>query len=303
MKESSQTNAKVFLAAIVCHVFWGFSFLFSRTAQQTTHIFLLLSHRFLLAFLIMTALITLRLARLDLKGKGKKILLLVLLGIAEPVVYFFGEQYGILHSNTSFSGVMIAMIPVVSTLAAAPILKEKPTLGQIIFSLISVCGVIGIGLMTKSSGSLDWIGVIALTVAVLSAAVYSLLSRRLAADFSAFERTYMMMAVGAAVFTILALIKVDFHISEYLRPLSNGNYLVSILFLGICCSVIAYFLGAYAIGKLSVARATVFANLTTAVSVFAGVVFLHESFSWFGFICCLVILIGIYGVQRTAKST
>ena len=30
--------------------------------------------------------------------------LLILLGLAEPVVYFFGEQYGLLHSNTIFSG-------------------------------------------------------------------------------------------------------------------------------------------------------------------------------------------------------
>ena len=51
---------------------------------------------------------------------------------------------------------------------------------------------------------------------------------------------------------------------------------------------------------MTVARETVFANLTTAVSVFAGVIFLHEPFTWFGAFCCLIIFIGIYGVQRTA---
>ena len=51
---------------------------------------------------------------------------------------------------------------------------------------------------------------------------------------------------------------------------------------------------------MTVARETVFANLTTAVSVFAGVLFLREPFTWFGALCCLVIFVGLYGVQRTA---
>ena len=53
---------------------------------------------------------------------------------------------------------------------------------------------------------------------------------------------------------------------------------------------------------MSVARVTVFANLTTAVSVFAGAVFLREPFSWLGLVFCLLILLGIYGVQRTARK-
>ncbi len=301
-KKNDNQAVKVFLAAIICHVFWGFSFLFSKQAQSVTHIFILLSHRFLLAFFIMSLLIPLRLAKLSLRGKGRRALLLIVLGLAEPVVYFFGEQYGILHSNTIFSGVMIAMIPVVSTVAAAPILGERPTVGQIIFSLISVGGVIGVGLMNKSSGSLDWIGVAALAVAVLSATVYSLLSRRLSTEFTAFERTYMMMGVGAFVFTVLALIKAG-GVSEYLRPFAEPSYCLSIAFLAVCCSVISYFLGSYAIGKMSIARVTVFANLTTAVSVFAGAVFLKEPFTWPGLVFCLLILVGIYGVQRTARKS
>ena len=59
--------------------------------------------------------------------------------------------------------------------------------------------------------------------------------------------------------------------------------------------------GADAIGRLSVARETVFSNLTTAVSVFAGVALLGEPFSWLGLLFVLLILAGIWGVQRTAK--
>jgi len=284
------------LAAVVCHTFWGFSFLASRTALDTAHMFLLLSHRFLLSFLVMNVPLLLRAAELRLRGK--RVLLPILLGLAEPVVYFFGEQYGILHSNTIFSGVMIAMIPIVSTLAAAPILGERPTAGQMLFGLLSVAGVVGIGRMSSSSGALDWLGVAGLLVAVLSAVAYTLLSRRISADFTPFERTYMMMAVGAAVFTALAAFHCRGSLAAYLRPLGERPYLLSVLFLAVCCSVVGYLLSGYSLTVMTVARETVFANLTTAVSVFAGAVLLHEPFTVWGGVCCGMILLGIYGVQR-----
>ena len=62
----------------------------------------------------------------------------------EPVIYFIGEELGVIHSTTIFSGVMIAVIPIVSIFAAIPFLHEKPTVGQVLFSFLSVGGVIGI---------------------------------------------------------------------------------------------------------------------------------------------------------------
>ena len=290
-----ESEHKAIAAATVGHFFWGLSFLASRTALNTAPVILLLSHRFLLAFGLMSVLLPTRLG--DCHLRGKKIWPLLLLGLLEPVIYFFGEQYGILHSTTIFSGVMISIIPICSILAAVPILHERPTAGQLLFSLLSVAGVIGIGLLSRSSGALDWIGVAALLVAVFSAVAYTLLNRDISTRFTAFERTYMMMAVGAVVFTAMALLSVKGSPAAYLRPFAERSYLVSVF-----CSVVCYFLSSYSLTKLSIARATVFANLTTAVSVFAGAVILHEPFSLFGLLCCAVILIGIYGVQRTARS-
>lgn len=293
-----KTQIKAILAAIACHVAWGFSFLASRKGLDAAPVFVLLSHRFGMAFLTMNLLVLLGVGKLDLKGKA--LWKPLLLGLMEPVIYFCTEQYGILHSNTVFSGVTIAMIPIVSTLAAAPILGEKPTMGQLLFSLLSVCGVVGIGLMNRSAGALDWIGVVTLSVSVLSAGAYTLISRSISRDYSPFERTYMMMGVGAAVFTPLAFLQTGGSVAAYLQPLSQSTYILAVLFLALACSVTGYFLSGYTITHMTVARETVFANLTTAVSVFAGVLFLQEPFTWFGALCCLVIFVGIYGVQRTA---
>ncbi len=297
-----KTNVKLLLAAIISHVFWGFSFLCTRAALDVADMYVLLSHRFLLAFLIMNVLLLFGVVKVSFKGKGKRILLPLLMGLMEPVVYFIGEEYGVLHSTTIFSGVMIAVIPIVSIFAAWPILKERPTLGQVLFSFLSVGGVIGIGLLNKSSGTLDWIGVAGLIVAVLSAAAYGVIDRGTSAEFTAFERTYLMIGMGALCFTPIALARVRFDFGAFVQPLGTWSYLGSILFLGVCCSVISYFLLSYMATYMTVTRSAAYANLTTAVSVFAGAVFLKEPLSWLGVLFCAVILVGIFGVQVTARK-
>ena len=299
MDQSTQ-KTKAYLATIVCHVLWGFSFMASRTALNHVPVFLLLSHRFLLAFLVMNLLLLTGRFRLELKGK--RLGMLLLLGLMEPVVYFIGEQYGILHSSTIFSGVMIAMIPIAATLAAGPVLKERPTAGQLIFSLVSVGGVIGIGLLSRSSGTLDLVGLIALIIAVASAAAYSLLSRSQSGNFSPFERSYMMMALGAAVFTPMAFVQTKGSLAAYLAPFAVPEYIAAVLYLVLAASAICYFLSGYALTYLTVAQESVFSNLTTAVSVFAGAVLLHEPFSWLSLVMCVLILVGIWGVQKTAPK-
>lgn len=298
--QAKNSESKILFAAIMCHVFWGFSFMASKVALGIANMLVLLSHRFLVAFIVMTLIAVLGRVRIELKGK--RIRYLLYLGLAEPIVYFLGEYYGIMHSNTIFSGVMIAMIPIASTLAAAPLLGEYPTIVQMLFGSVSVAGVIGVGLMSSDSGALDFGGVIGLIVAVLSAVAYTLLGRSMSKEFTPFERSFAMIGIGAVFFTLVTMIYLKGNIGEYLTPFGNMNYTISILFLAIFCSVGSYSLAAYSVTHLTVARHTVFSNLTTAVSVFAGAIFLHEPFTLKGLFFCVMILIGIYGVQRSAKK-
>ena len=297
---SGAPERKGLLAAAICHFLWGLSFMASRIALNTAPVIVLLSHRFLTAFLVMSLFALTGAA--DCRLRSKPLRPLLILGLMEPVIYFFGEQYGILHSTTIFSGVMISTIPIFSILAAVPVLKEKPTMGQILFSLLSVGGVIGVGLLNRDSGTLDWIGVVALLVAVFSAVVYTLLSRGISGRYTSFQRTYSMLGVGAVVFTAMALVSVRGDMAAYVRPLASPGYAAAVVYLAILCSVVCYFLSSYCLSVLSVARATVFANLTTAVSVLAGALILREPLSPLGALCCVLILIGIYGVQRTANT-
>ena len=76
-------------------------------ALQTAAPDMLLSIRFLLA-----ALIVFKKATVSFRGKRWKPLLL--LAVTEPI-YFYFESYGILYTNATFAGVVLAVVPVIAS--------------------------------------------------------------------------------------------------------------------------------------------------------------------------------------------
>ena len=76
------------------------------------------------------------------------------------------------------------------------------------------------------------------------------------------------------------------------------EYLVSVLSLGLLCSVAAQLLTNYASGKMSVFKMSSFGALSTLCSVFAGVVFLREPMSITLLIGTVLILVGIREVTK-----
>lgn len=286
-------------AALVGNVIFGFSFLFTRLALTYASPYVLLSCRFALAFLVMTLLLITRRANVNLRGKPWPALLL--LGLFQPVLYFFGENYGVLYTSSTFSSVLISLVPIVTMVLSSLFLKENASRRQILFSLVSVLGVVIITSHGNFGGN-QLKGVLLLLLAVFSSSAYYLFTRKLAENFTPFERTYMMFAVGLLVFLSLALGETHGDWVPFADALRAPVFLWAILYLGILSSVIAFFFINYANSYLPVTRTSIFSNLITVVSVFAGVVFLREPFSPLSFCAAGMILLGVWGVQRPANT-
>ncbi|MCJ7688940.1 MAG: DMT family transporter, partial [Clostridiaceae bacterium] len=164
----------------------------------------------------------------------------------------------------------------------------------------SVSGVIFIVLMAGSSssgGSL--LGIFLLLGAVLSAAVFNILSRKFSGKFSPMELTYAMMTMGAVFFNFISIcnhIRVN-TLAQYFSPLKNRNFLVSLAYLGVLSSIIAFLLINFTLSRIEASKAAIFANLSTVVSIIAGVVVLHESFKLYHIIGSILILIGVWGTN------
>lgn len=299
MKEQQSKNLAILLSFLGYAIF-GFSFLFSKQALSITTPFVLLAVRFTAAFILLNLLLLFRVCKLHLKGK--KIGLVLLLGLIQPVIYFICENYGVKLSATSFVGTILALIPVASLIAARVFLKEKIRVFQAVCFLVSVGGVF-LTTLHQNSGSFSWLGFILLLIAVCVGAMFNVLSRKISVQFSAFERTYVMFALGSAIFTFIALVQSagNFH-EMVIVPLSDGGFWISIVYLAGLSSVGAFLMLNYSVTHLDIASASIFANITTVITILAGVLILHENFGIYQILGSVVIVLAAYGVNAKRKG-
>lgn len=283
---------------ILGNVIWGFSFLLIRTAQQASSPEILLSVRFLLAWILLS--IPLLTGKRKFQLRGKKLLPLFLLGVLEPC-YYLCESYGIYYTNSTFAGMILAVVPVVSIGASILFLKEYPTRRQALFCILPVLGVIMITVSGKSLGVVNGRGIFFLICTCLASVGYKTANRKSSAEFTAYERTYVMMMFCAIVSTITAAIQ-EGSISAYLNACQNAliqpQFLWSVIGLCLMGSIAANMLVNYAAASLSVTQMSTLGSLVTLIALFAGILILHEPYSAVFFLGAAFILIGTWQVTR-----
>lgn len=295
---------KGMLAAGAAYGIFGLSYLFSKIALEITQPVILLCLRFTVTVLLMNLLVLFGVLKLDLKGKKRKMLWMpVLLGLLQPVLYFYLENYGLKYTTTSFTGMVSATNPIFTAIAGALILRERPNKRQWLCMGLSIVGVLMVSLQTASSGQNTAAGCICLVAAYAVGSLYSLLVRRLSRDYTPFELTYVMFTVGFAAFAVHAFAQYGAGaFGEMAFALSHPRFIVSILYLGGLSSVVAYMLANYSLSKLTVARSTIFSCMGTVVSVLAGVLIMKDPFSLLSLAAFVCILIGVWGVNRFAAD-
>ncbi len=289
MKKSNAVIAVV--CAALGNIIWGFGFLFTKIGLNLApDPNVILAHRFTLATLFMSVPIILGKKRISFKGKNPgPIFLLLLLQIA----YYFFESYAILYTNSTISGLVLAVVPVLTIATGALFLKEYPTKRQILFCIIPVGGVILITVSGKELGVVTFVGVLFLLMTMLSSAFYKTVNRKAANDFSPYERTFLVLAISAIVFNLSGMSAVKWDMRAYVAPLADLRYLFSVLCLSFLSSILANLFVNYALGKMSLFKVAAFGSLSTLVSAVAGIVFLKEPFSITLIVGGVLILVGV----------
>ena len=304
-----KTRTLSLLAAITADVIFGMSFMFSKLALGVAAPTVLLAFRFTVAVAAMTLVVLVNALVGKLRGRplfafslrGKPVYKLLLLGIVQPVAYFIFENYGILYTSSAVAGTIIAAVPVCCILMDVLVLHEKVTLKQVLCAVGAIGGVALIsvgGAVTVSA-----LGMLFLLLTMLSDTLYYGISHDAAKRFTPFEMTYVMFIVGMAVFIPAALLHAGGLQSPMITaPLHSGGFWLAVLYLGLLSSVLAYGLLNFANSHLSVSETSLFSNVTTVVSVLAGVVLLKEPFSVWQMLGVAVILVCVFAANVSGRK-
>lgn len=290
---------KGFIAGIISIIIMGFSFYFSKIAlnELNNRVLDLLSYRFIFSSMGIILLWKLNIIKLDYKNKDIK--KLILMCFIQPVAYFIFEVLGLSMISSSEAGLIMALMPIFNIVMGIVFLKERISIKQTLFIILSIGGAIFINVMAFEPGSSSTLGRVILLIAVVIGSTFSVLSRKLSNEFTSIERTAAMMLSGGVVFTIMASLENLYRgrYIEYIQGIFNIKLLIPLMFLGLCSSLIAMFLLNIAYSHLEVKKVSIIINGMIIVFLFAGVVLLKDNFYWYHLIGSLTILIGGIGAS------
>lgn len=287
-----------YVGAIVYSIITGLSFLFGKMGLEHAHPLDLLAFRFSSAFIAMMIPVLFKWVKLDIDKEMLKSI--IPMAIFSPVIFFGLQSFGLDLLPSSEAGIFLAISPIFTMILASIVLKEKTTMIQKISILVSVSGVIYIGVMKSSSLDFSSIkGIVLLLISVISLAIYNVLARKLTKDYSSAQLTYVMIGISFIAFNILALgrhiIRGD--IENFISPLKEGSFIIAVLYLGVLSTFITSYLSNFILSKIESYKMSVFTNLATVISIVAGVVVLSEKIYYYHIIGSILIISGVIGAN------
>ncbi len=290
-------NYIVHFAGVIAMVFWGMSFVWSTQVYQNLNPTATIFMRLVVATIFFTAI--LYTFRLNEKVKKEHLGLFALAAMFEPFLYFIFEGYGLKNTSPVIGSGIIAMIPLVTPVAARIFLKERLTPMNIVGFIVSFVGVI-IMLLNKN---LEFIastkGILFLFGAVLVAVGYSIALIKLTKLYKPLTITWVQNIIGMLYFAPMVLIMERFEPSNFANV---GGYIVPLVCLGVFCSAFAYALWAFAFSKLGASRANVYSNLIPVFTAIFSYFIIHEALTTNKIIGILLVVFGLVLSQLKGKS-
>ena len=284
----------VHLAGVIAMIFWGISFVWSTQVYQNLNPTATIFLRLVVATIFFTAILFT--FHLNEKVKKEHLGLFALAAMFEPFLY---EGYGLKNTSPVIGSGIIAMIPLVTPIAARIFLKERLTPMNIVGFIISFIGVIVLLLNKDLEFIASTKGILFLCGAVLVAVGYSIALIRLTKLYKPMTITWVQNIIGMLYFIPLTIIMERFEPSNF----SNvGGYIVPLVCLGVFCSAVAYALWAFAFSKLGASKANVYSNLIPVFTAIFSYLIIHESLTANKIIGILVVVIGLVLSQLKAKK-
>lgn len=278
----------VHLAGVIAMIFWGMSFVWSTQVYQSLNPTATIFLRLVVATVFFSAILFF--FRLNEKIKKEHLRLFALAALFEPFLYFIFEGYGLKHTSPIIGSGIVAMIPLVTPIAARIFLRERLTAMNVAGLIVSFIGVIVMLLNKDLELTASPKGVIFLSVTVLVAVAYSIALIRLTKVYKPMTITWMQNIIGMVYFIPLVVIMEQFEPSDYANV---GRYIVPLVCLGVFCSAMAYALWAFAYSKLGASKANVYTNLIPVFTAIFSYFIIHESLTVNKVIGIVLVVVGL----------
>jgi len=278
---------------ILAVIFWGSSFIATKVALKELFPETIISLRLIIAsvFLIIIAIVYKKDFSINLKSHGI-IFILALIAVFHLLIQVTGLKY----TTAANTGWIIGTAPIFMAILAAIFFREKIGLLKISGIIIAMFGLlllIGKGNITnvdliKNKGDL------LVLASAFTWGIYSMVNKKISLSYSP------LMTI-LYLFVMMAIIIIPFNLNasgiNSVVHLSLKGW-ISILFLGLFCSGIAYVIWAYSLRDLESAKVGAFLYFEPLVTVLAAWVLLSESITFLMILSGAIITLGVVLVNK-----
>jgi drug/metabolite transporter (DMT)-like permease len=278
-------------------IFWAFSFIWFKEANKNFNPITIVFIRLVFSVILMTIFLVATKNYMKIKKPDRKLFLM--LALFEPFFYFLGESFGLTYVSATVCSVMISTIPVVATIGAWLIFREKlKTINYagIIFSFI---GVLVFILNSDGSISFNINGLGLLSLAVISAVGYNLTLSRLVGTYSPVYIVNVQNIIGAILFLPLFLI---FDLRQFVATPLTFSMFKPVLELAVFASCGAFILFAYSVKNMGVTKANVFSNCIPVFTAVFSFFLLGERLSVQNIIGMTIVIAGLFMSQMNGRK-
>ncbi len=304
------------LAMVTTMLFWGVSFVASKLVLEQISPITYMAIRFLIASAVLGVVMVVR-GRPRFSRRTHA--LIALTALAEPIAYFLFESFGLRLIPATTAALIIATIPLAVAVLASLFLGEPLSGRGIVAVFVSMAG-IALLVFGSSAGTAaseagpngrrivagvltgQLAGVLLVIGAVLSAACYITLARRLNQHHDPVSVTIVQTWWGGGVFVLLWAVTGD-----RFGPISlDGFGWGALLFLSIGATVAAFLLYNWALRYERASRAALYINAIPVVTAVTGWIVLDErltAIQWAGAFFVLVAVRLSSSASRTGSET
>lgn len=278
---SKPSDLPVYLKLAAVTMVWGGTFVAGRYLADSLNPLLAASLRFLLASVAL--LLFVRMARIPMvRPSARQWLQLLLLGFFGIFFYNLCFFYGLHYINASRASLIVALNPAVIGLASWLLFKERLNKAKVVGIAICMAGASmvivsrdpqllagGVGV-----GAGAWLGDLLIFGCVLGWGVYSLFSRELNQTLGPVQTVTYSILLGTGMLWMTSIVRGEVSVAA-ISQLGAQQWL-SLLYLGVLGSALAY-IGYYeGIRKIGAMRSGVFIALNPLTAVVLGALLLGE---------------------------
>lgn len=305
-----------YVAVCIAMLCWSVSGIAIKNALLVLPPFTMIVMRFSLAIVVMLLVGVLfrRNATLRLQLLKKKDLPLFLLaGFFQPFLYYLLETYAYdALSSPTIAETLLSTSPLLSPFFAALLLRERVTKYNIWGILVSTVGMVLLVLVGSGQFTIGnpW-GVLFAFAAVSTAVLYTVVLRRIPQTYSDLTIVFWAQLCSLVLFYPIWGIVEGAGMSEFIPSFVDQlsaadstaiTALLSVVYLGLFASVVAFVLFCYTVRQIGVTQTNAFNNIRPVFTALWMLIFFAENLPLIKWIGVILIIFGLFVSQKQEKS-